>query len=516
MSLFERIKDKRHGLQEEKKVPLDEGIRKEIIKRIAQNIPKVFKTLKKGKDTKKVVDSTVSGGKKIKKVIKKIPKNTNKPTQNVDDVLKDPNLEKAKKQFSKDIKSDGNPTGLGNKPTGQRSYEKKGNVKVNIKPDKNFADRIFGGGKKIEKKISNKAQNYTDKINKLNPNRPEYVKPNVYGKAMGDTSMTNAKQTRPLGQLVKKTKPSKTAKSGQLTPGQIDFSKSKELATKRQARINQRTGKATKAGVEDFAKKKFGKGDPTNQAAIKKAKELVKNPTSKQYKRIQDTINKSDYAGKFAKTDKKISKMTSAQKQANIDKIKAKIDKKNPTQLSKSGKGRVPVKGTVLKRSTTGPGFEKVKKTSPEGRKILKKQLQFDKPEVKAQGFGKKVKNWWKGFLEPGDNLSADFKKVRKGVATRNIYKGKRGAVAKIFNKIPTKYKVLAGLGLAGYSAYNATRTPDSAKSDNNKALIPNNKDTKPKKEFNLYNYSTRPDKSQVYDKKKKMMVPDIQKKEKS
>ena len=53
MSLFERIKDKRHGLQEEKKVPLDEGIRKEIIKRIAQNIPKVFKTLKKGKDTKK-------------------------------------------------------------------------------------------------------------------------------------------------------------------------------------------------------------------------------------------------------------------------------------------------------------------------------------------------------------------------------------------------------------------------------------------------------------------------------
>ena len=125
MSLFERIKDKRHGLQEEKKVSLDEGIRDKIIQKIVQNIPKVLKTLKKGKDTKKVVDSTVSGGKKIKKVYKKIPKNTNKPTQNVDDVLKDPNLEKAKKQFSKDIKSDGNPTGLGNKPTGQRSYEKK-------------------------------------------------------------------------------------------------------------------------------------------------------------------------------------------------------------------------------------------------------------------------------------------------------------------------------------------------------------------------------------------------------
>ena len=252
MSLFERLNNKRHNLQEK---PSDDVVNPEF----------------------------------------KDPKNK----YNQSDNLNKKDLNKAKKQFKKDLDASGEKPSSSIKSAldAKSGTKSKGStpVKINVK---NFEPPV---------KKSVDARVITKKYNERNPNRPEYVKPKEYKAAYTKTQLaSDGAQKRPLGQLVKKTKPSTTAKSGILTPGQIDFSKSGELAAKRKARIDSKTGKATQAGVEDFAKKKYGKGDPTNPKAIKKAKELVKNPASKEYKKIADAINKSDYAGKIAKPDAKL------------------------------------------------------------------------------------------------------------------------------------------------------------------------------------------------------------------
>jgi len=286
----------------------------------------------------------------------------------------------------------------------------------------------------------------TKKYNEKNPNRPEYVKPKEYKAAYTKTQLaSDGAQKRPLGQLVKKTKPSTTAKSGILTPGQIDFSKSGELAAKRKARIDTKTGRATQSGVEDFAKKKYGKGDPTNPKAIKKAKELVKNPASKEYKKIADTINKSDYAGKISKP--RSSKLPS------LAKVKAKIDAKNPTYISPESGGRLPVKTkTTLVRSkeiskqlNVPKGFKRVPITKKMGEKypLIKQRVEPIKPpevlttppKPKSKNLFSKVKNLMRTIgqktkdfrTRPGDiegNPKWDQFKTKSGNFSRRSFTG--------------------------------------------------------------------------------------------
>ena len=114
-----------------------------------------------------------------------------------------------------------------------------------ISSSKRYPDAASGGkkkklstttsGSKIQKSVDAKV--ITKKYNERNPNRPEYVKPKEYKAAETITKQVNKNQQRPLGSLVKRTKPSSTAISGKLTPGQIDFSKAGELASKRKRRI---------------------------------------------------------------------------------------------------------------------------------------------------------------------------------------------------------------------------------------------------------------------------------------
>ena len=134
------------------------------------------------------------------------------------------------------------------------SSSRKGDIATSGGKTKTLSPTTTGG--KVQKSVD--ARVITKKFNQKNPNRPEYVKPDEFKAAETKTKQVNPKQTRPLGQLVKKTKPSKTAVSGKLTPGQIDFSKAGELAAKRKARIDSKTGKATQAGVFDFAKNRGG------------------------------------------------------------------------------------------------------------------------------------------------------------------------------------------------------------------------------------------------------------------
>ena len=349
------------------------------------------------------------------------------------DKLNKKELNKAKNQFKKDLDASGEKPSSSiksdlNAKSGGRS---KGNKPVTV----NVSDTQSPVKTRVDARV------ITKKYNEKNPNRPEYVKPKEFKAAQTNTQLANPGQQRPLGQLVKKTKPSTTAKSGILTPGQIDFSKSGELAAKRKARIDTKTGRATQSGVEDFAKKKYGKGDPTNPKAIKKAKELVKNPASKEYKKIADTINKSDYAGKISKPR--------SSKAPSLAQVKAKIDAKNPTFISPESGGRLPVKTkTTLVRSkelskqlNVPKGFKRVPITKKMGEKYprILKTFQAEKPpEVlytppktdKSKNLFSKVKNLMKTIGKKTKNFRTRPENLAGGIPW-DMYKTKSGNLAR-------------------------------------------------------------------------------------
>jgi len=69
---------------------------------------------------------------------------------------------------------------------------------------------------------------------------------------------------------------------------------------------------------------------------------------------------KLDYGGRIANRDPKISGMTAAQKKANYEKIKARIDKKNPTFKSPVSGGKLPVTPENMKKyKVNKQGFTK-------------------------------------------------------------------------------------------------------------------------------------------------------------
>ena len=388
----------------------------------------------------------------------------------LDDVLSDPKLNQAKKTFKKDLKTEtGDKISTNPADPDATSGGKK----------KTLAPTTTGG--KVQKSVD--ARVITKKFNQKNPNRPEYVKPDEFKAAETKTKQVNPKQTRPLGQLVKKTKPSKTAVSGKLTPGQIDFSKAGELAAKRKARIDTKTGKATQAGVFDFAKnrggfnrmsqgmsksdfKKMIASDPKKASQFKsvvtKAKNIASNPASKEYKKIADTINKSDYAGKIPRKGK-TAFMNPSQKAAEIARIKAGIDARE------AAKGKFKKPKTVLKRTEPGSkfraskvkGFDVVPTSNPVGKEILKKMdttgFVPPKPPTKKpnlfQRISKKVLDpkGWKIPKKDWDLKPTRWDKAGNVIAQRRLSfkRGPIGTLRKINAMLPTRYKVIAGLALA-------------------------------------------------------------------
>ena len=422
MSLFERLNNKRHNLHEESKDPLDKF--------------DAYDNLDQGEQKK---------------------------------------LKQTKKIVRKQIEDEGDK----------------------ISSSKRYPDATSGGKTKklsttttwckIQKSVDAKV--ITKKYNERNPNRPEYVKPKEYKAAETITKQVNKNQQRPLGSLVKRTKPSSTAISGKLTPGQIDFSKAGELASKRKARIDPKTGKATQAGVFDFAKNRGGftrmsKGmsksdfkkmitsDPKKASQFKKivtrAKTIASDPSSKEYKKIADNINKSDYAGRFARRGK-TSRMNASQKAAEIARIKAGIEARD------AAKGRYRKPRTVLKVTQPGskfrasklnPGFDVVPTSDPVGKEILKKMdttgFVPPKPPVKKPSLFKRVIK--KVFDPEGWKIPKkdwDLKTIRgpKGAAisqTRRSFKplgkgflGIEGPVRKTLAKLPLRYKLIGGTALA-------------------------------------------------------------------
>jgi len=441
------------------------------------------------------------------------------------DNLNKKELNKAKNQFKKDLDASGEKPSSSiksdlNAKSGSKSKGNK-SVKINVK---DFEPPVR---KSVDARV------ITKKYNERNPNRPEYVKPKEFKAAQTNTQLANPGQQRPLGQLVKRTKPSTTAKSGKLTPGQIDFSKAGELAAKRKARIDSKTGKATQAGVFDYAKnrggfnrmsqgmsksefKKMIASDPKKASQFKnivsKAKTIASDPASKEYKKIAANINKSDYAGRIAKPDAKIAKMTDAQKKANLAKVKAKIDVNNPTYVSPKSGGRLPVKTkTTLVRSkeiskqlNVPKGFKRVPITKKMGEKypLIKKTFQAEKPpevlttppKPKSKNLFSKVKNLMKtigkktkNFRTRPENLPGgvpwDMYKTKSGNWARRSFTGMKnvpgsGTLKKQFFKrvvgASPLTKTIGGLALTAYALSGPIK----------KAMAPK---AKPK-EYDVYN----------------------------
>ena len=106
----------------------------------------------------------------------------------------------------------------------------------------------------------------------------------------------------------------------------------KELEAKRKEyEIDPKTNQPSKRGVENYARTMKQSNLPLTQDDLDKAKERMvggKKITDKSGKVIGTTTGK--YGGKLGEPDKKIAKMTDAEKAANLAKVKAKIDAKNP------------------------------------------------------------------------------------------------------------------------------------------------------------------------------------------
>ena len=526
MSLFDKLNNKRYNLEEEKKGntfasgsfdPANQEkkfVKNERTKRLSKSSN--VNVNKKQITPREIVKKLDTRDKKIQTLDKKIIKPTvgdaEKTNKLIDRIITSPKkgeIEKAEKVVNKftakSLADKAKADVFGDPDFKKTSYDTKGGYDVKGGKDAPGSSTIVNQnkpkklanlttGSKVQKSVDAKV--ITKKFNQSNPNRPEYVKPTEFKAAETKTKLVNPKQERPLGTLVKRTKKSSTAISGKLTPGQIDFSKAGELAAKRKARIDPKTGKATQAGVFDFAKnrggftrmsqgmsksdfKKMITSDPKKASQFKnivsKAKTIASDPTSKAYKDIERKINTSDYAGRIAKKDPKIAKMTSSQKAANLARVKAAIDAKpeNLTQPSITGKGRVPLKGTVLAVDPTSKsGFKRVRKATTKGQEILSKQIStkdlttptppkleplekpkgnlFSRIKTRIKNFGKGVRNY---LQEPGRQGYRTYTRPDGTVVTtRNKYP--KNFFKRTFQKLPRRGKLgaLIGAGIIGTS----------------------------------------------------------------
>ena len=394
MSLFEKLNNKRYDLQEkERKKSFPSGSFDPA------NQEKKFVENEKNKN----IESGTTNYSKNKKLNQQISQRRSAETTRGDAI-------------NRALGGTSSTEGTGGANTGTATYKPPSKKKVKEIMNRSTLKKLEKGqGVNVNKSSSptitgnvdsKKALEYTKKINEKNPKRPEYVKKDVYKGAEEITKKINPQQSRPLGQLVKKTKPSKTSVSGKLTPGQIDFSKSAELASKRKARINPKTGKATQAGVKDFAMnrggfgrrsanmsqsdfKKMVTGDPKTAKSFKKivtdAERIASNPQSKAYKDIEKKINTSDYAGKearkrpagsktFAQVKREIDAKEKAYQTKTLPKQKklAKINLVNPQRraaaINKVGSQNVAFKQTATKAASMVPGGKS---------KFAKKAIQF-------------------------------------------------------------------------------------------------------------------------------------------
>ena len=248
---------------------------------------------------------------------------------------------------------------------------------------------------------------------------------------------------------------------------------------------------AFQAGRKAYTTSKTGikAGTPTKQGIINyiaKARTMRQgsNASVKANKKAAEIIYKSSgqkYAEKIRKkyeTDKNLPRRRPSNAPSYAE-VKAKIDAKEKAMQAKA-KSKIK---TVLKVAEPGkkgtsafPGFDEIPKRSTEGRRIAKqfataKQLTGEppKPLTRLQKIKKAVTTGWKIPKDTG-NFNITTRGTGKNltkVLTRKSYKPNLlGTVAKNLDKVPNRYKLLAGAGLIGYGLLGRNKT---AKADDKK-----------------------------------------------
>ena len=237
-----------------------------------------------------------------------------------------------------------------------------------------------------------------------------------------------------------------------------------------------RNARKTKVTGDVIPKKDLPKTQGVNQADVsKQAKDFTKEIEKKRVKKLAPIdLKKPTERVDLRTVDKKISRKRPSNAPSLAD-IQKKIDVKNPVVDGK------PVKGTVLK--VDKGEFKRVKKTSPEGQKILNKQISSD--ELLGNNNKDKKKNYKKEYKKTFNNnknkssktlfqklkdigrstkrnlgkvhnylvKDSNFRKTTSKNLTRNIYKNTlRGNTLKNINRLlPGKYKAVVGIPLALY-----------------------------------------------------------------
>jgi len=268
-------------------------------------------------------------------------------------------------------------------------------------------------GKVVPNSNTKSAKEITKKYNKLNKNRPEFDS----SLSPSQRNFKNIQQNKgKLGKLV--VNPSSAQKSRGLTPGDIDFKDAESLYKKRKARIDPKTGKATRKGVEDFIFSRTGGNRPgqthLSPSKIKELKRVAQNQARipSVYKDVENKINKSDYAGK--RTRKRPSNAPS------YAEVKKKIDAANKTYTGKSG-GQLPVAG---KQSIVTP-----------------------KGELKSTMFGKETSPGFGDVVRPKE--SSTYKPYYPKTKRGKVYKFIKTNIKKAYKAVPPKYRKYVGGALA-------------------------------------------------------------------
>ena len=165
----------------------------------------------------------------------------------------------------------------------------------------------------------------------------------------------------------------------------------KELEAKRKEyEIDPKTNQPSKSGVEKYARTMKQSNLPLTQDDLDKAKrrmvggEPMYKIDKKGDRQIGTTTGK--YGGRLGKLDPKIAKMTDAEKKANLAKVKAKIDAKNP--VIQTPIGPLPKTAKNMKKfpKTTFKSF--AKKQGSKALKFLGKTARNNKLATAAIAIG--------------------------------------------------------------------------------------------------------------------------------
>ena len=388
--------------------------------------------------------------------------------------------------------------------------------KLNEEPtdNKDQSKKSSRNKKKFSKNISNTVKvskdteglgNRQGRQDATNPKKGGYprVEDNLDDKPSGKTKLSNTTKGGPVKvtktKVVKQSEVSKNAqkftkKINKKRATVANYPKTREQLVSKRAEYGIDTqGKATKAGIEKFARRRKQSNLPLTKKDISAAKKSMVGTGRK-------GADVGKYGGKLSK-QRYVSDTT-------FKKVQKKINIKNPVKTSPVTGGPIPLKGKELKdykqqqqqqqqpqqgSSTTTkpkPKPNNTRNTQNLNQQELKKKLEQIKKNLKNptdKSFGDALKNNQTGIKTPPPN---ELEKIKPKVTTSIDTQKKLGKLSqtklgnpssmtklsKHLMKNKNKYSVAAGLALAGGAYLLGRNRVAAAKTKEKKAVAAFNK----------------------------------------